>query len=150
MKSTDYLTITERAGTSITVMSDSRGPLIVVTDGPGARAARYTPEEAAKFSLAILEAAGYKEDDTEDTTGLTHFALAMSNLRAGIEEQERITAKAEAQAELESEALELLNAGNAESGGIVVGSLDVLTTTVQQKWLAVARRARELAKEATK
>ncbi|MGP5523976.1 hypothetical protein ACTXM3_11880 [Glutamicibacter arilaitensis] len=129
-------------------MSDSRGPLIVASDGPGARAVRYTPDESAKFALAIHEAAGYTEEDRDDS-GLTHFAIAMLNLRMGIENQERITAEAKGQAELEAEALKLWLACRAVSNkyqteDIKFSDLDAIE---QAEWLAVARRAREIGAE---
>ena len=106
MKPTEYLTITERPNTSITVMSDSRGPLIVASDGPGARAVRYTPDESAKFALAILEAAGVEARPIPSARIGTseHLSDTAYELSTYIEKQQRAAAEAKEQAELEAEA----------------------------------------------
>lgn len=141
MKPTEHLTITERPGTYITVMSDSSGPIIVVSDGPGARASRYTPEEAAKLGLAILEAAGVTETDSP------YMQEAADNLRAYILLEEKVTAEARELAELEAEALELVNAHRKACGSPTATTWDDLTLGAKENWLAVARRAREMRTE---
>lgn len=105
------------------------------------------PSEAPTLALAILEAAGYTEDDTEGTTGLTHFALAMSNLRTGIEEQERATAEARELAELEAEAFEYLKAVYTVTGAHIPAKFSDLNAGVQSHFLIIARRAREMRTE---
>lgn len=144
MKPTEYLTITERPNTSITVMSDSRGPLIVASDGPGARAVRYTPDDAPALALAILEAAGY--DDMADDANLAdvHAFNAMHKLQESVDTQERATAEAKEQAELEAEALELYNARILFIGGEALTSFEKLNQDNKDMWLAVARKAREM------
>ncbi|GAA0200316.1 hypothetical protein [Glutamicibacter creatinolyticus] len=144
MKPTEHLSITERPGTYIVVMSDSRGPTIVVNDGPGARAFRYTSEQAAKLALAVLEAAGGR-----DALGID-VGNAMLDLREYVSDQERATADAKEQAELEAEALELCNEFIEDMGYDRVDSWDGSVPSKKEAWLAVARRARELAKETTK
>lgn len=145
MKPTEHLTITERPGTYIVVMSDSSGPIIVVRDGLAVATSRYTPEEAAKLGLAVLEAAGAHKDSQDFLGG------AVEQLKFHIGEQERITAEARERAELEAEALELFNTQvRALGDGLEVDSLDDMHHIAKESWLAVARRARELAKEATK
>lgn len=139
MKPTEYLTITARpnTSTSITVMSDSRGPLIVASDGPGARAVRYTPEESAKFALAILEAAGVTES--------SDAGVAAQYLRARMAEQEQATAEAKEQAELEAEAFNLYRAYMAvQSPMSIIGDWQMLAEITKEKWLAVARKSREI------
>lgn len=140
MKPTEYLTITERPNTSITVMSDSRGPLIVASDGPGARAVRYTPDESAKFALAILEAAGVESP---------YFNLgeAVDNLRQHVEREANHAAEAKEQAELEAEALELANSAVLVVGNPPYPSIRHMGDTSLRKWLAVARKAREMRAE---
>lgn len=147
MKPTEYLTITERPNTSITVMSDSRGPLIVASDGPGARAVRYTPDESAKFALAILEAAGF--EDSSSGGHITGARIAVGDLKRHVKMQERITAEVKDQAELEAEALELWLAykeitHSFQNHEVKFSTLDSLAQT---EWLAVARKARELRAE---
>ncbi len=148
MKPTEYLTITERPNTSITVMSDSCGPLIVASDGPGARAVRYTPEESAKFALAILEAAGVEGSSTGGL--ITGARIAVGDLKRHVAKQECATAEAKEQAEFEAEALELFNAFWTGRDEFPIDSWDDEPGNAKQSWLAVARRAREMAKEATK
>lgn len=142
MKPTEYLTITERPNTSITVMSDSRGPLIVASDGPGARAVRYTPDESAKFALAILEAAGV--EDSSSGGRITGARIAVGDLRRHVANEERATAQAKELAELEAEALELYNVCMT---GHNLTSFDGLGGALRDKLLAVARKAREMRAE---
>jgi len=142
MKPTEYLTITERPNTSITVMSDSRGPLVVASDGPGARAVRYTPDESAKFALAILEAAGLAE------TPSPYIQEVVDNLCNYILIEEKVDAEAKERAELEAEALELFNTYRVHLEPI--NSWDEAHQLAKEQWLAVARKAREMAKEDTK
>lgn len=144
MKPTEHLTITERPGTYITVMSDSRGPIIVVSDGPGARASRYTPEEAAKLGLAVLEAAGVQ--DTSTGGHITGPRIAMAELKHYVKREDEKAAEARERAELEAEALELFNVNQ----GINLPDWGKADRAVISSWVRVARRARELAKEATK
>lgn len=58
--------------------------------------------------------------------------------------------KAKEQDELEAEALELCNEHRKACGVPTATAWDDLTPGAKENWLAVARRARELAKEATK
>lgn len=153
MKPTEHLTITERPGTYIVVMSDSRGPIIVVSDGPGARAYRYTPEEAAKLGLAILEAAGYSDEYEGGNCWAGPLGQAMHMLRLEAEAQERATTEARERAKLEAEALELFRASQCiRTDGMYasVPSFAALSDPSKTKWLAVARRAREIAGRAEK
>lgn len=101
------------------------------------------------IALAILEAAGYTEDDRKVSNPLyaTEFASAMIKLADGIELQERATAEAEAQAKLEAEALMLANSAVLAVGNPPYPSIEHMSDTSLRKWLAVARRAREINKE---
>lgn len=96
---------------------------------------------APALALAILEAAGFDGDENMFT------GLAVANLRDHVEEQERITAEAEAQAKLEAEALKLLNASLASCDLGQIELFDALNPIEQQRWLAVARKAREMRAE---
>lgn len=104
---------------------------------------------APALALAILEAAGltvakddFKEGSIEDL--LIDAAL---HLKGAIRLQERATAEAEAQAKLEAEALELLNASNEAIGISPHSSTDFIGEIVMRRWLAVARKAREMRAE---
>lgn len=94
-------------------------------------------ETAPALALAILEAAGGR-----GALGID-VGNAMIDLRESIAEQERATAEAKEQAELEAEALVLYNASRTHNG-----TGNALTSWGQviekTRWLAVARKAREL------
>lgn len=100
------------------------------------------PSDAPALALAILEAAGVAESSDE--------GVAAQYLRASIAEQERATAEARERAELEAEALMLANSAVLAVGNPPYPSIEHMSDTSLRKWLAVARRAREIAKEATK
>lgn len=107
------------------------------------------PSDAPALALAILEAAGYSEDDRKASNPLcvTEFASAIIKLAEGIENQERIAAEAEAQAKLEAEALELMNVRLRASGTTVHLTKATVDPVALEGWLAVARRAREMRTE---
>ena len=109
----------------------------------------FDPASIPALALAELEAAGLtvakgdvKQDSFED------FMIDASlHLKAALRLQERITAEAKEQAELESEALELYNARISFLGGEALTSFEKLNQDNKDMWLAVARRARELRAE---
>lgn len=106
------------------------------------------PSDAPALALAILEAAGYKEEQGNETTEAAHhFGMSMLHLRYGIKEQEYITAEAEAQAKLEAEALELCDSARHAHGRFKIGNFGLMKDAEKTTWLAVARRAREINKE---
>jgi len=100
--------------------------------------------DAPALALAILEAAGAHKDSQDFLGG------AVEQLKFHIGEQDRATAEARERAELEAEALELFKASGAYGSDRFFLKFSDLEETTQSAWLAVARRARELAKEATK
>lgn len=104
--------------------------------------------DAPALALAILEAAGVKDTSTGGL--ITHDRVAVTNLKIHIEKQAKRTTEAKERAELEAEALELVNAAVIECGNPPYPSVERMGEKVLRRWLAVARRARELAKEATK
>lgn len=120
--------------------------LWIIGGGDHAETIAIADKVIPNLMLALGEAAGVvpKWEPFHKHGTPEHLAHILSHLQQYVDAQEAIAAQAEETAKLEAEALELRNAGNVESGGIVIGSLDVLTTTEQQKWLAVARKAREL------
>ncbi|MGP9528616.1 hypothetical protein [Glutamicibacter sp. AOP5-A2-18] len=105
-----------------------------------------SPSDAPALALAILEAAGVTETDSP------YMQEAADNLRAYILIEEKVAAEAKEQAELEAEALELLRASQCiRTDGMYayVPSFAELSDPSKTKWLAVARKAREMAKDAT-
>ena len=99
----------------------------------------FPPKDAPALALAVLEAAGVGES--------SDAGVAAGYLRSHIAEQERAAAEAKEQAELEAEALELLNAHREATGNPLAESLDGLLYNAKENWLAVARRAREMREE---
>ena len=104
---------------------------------------------APALALAILEAAGLtvakgdvKQDSFEDL-----MIDASLHLKCAIRLQERATAEAKEQAELEAEALELFNAAREEIAVGTYGAYEQLDNRSRRKWLAVARKAREMRAE---
>ena len=129
----------------VDVLFDNPRLRIKAFDGD-ARGFAFEPSDAPALALAILEAAGYSEDDRKASNPLyvTEFASAIIKLAEGIENQERATAEAEAQAKLEAEALELMNASRVHHKQPPLERFDELPECARADWLAVARKAREL------
>ena len=100
------------------------------------QASTFAPSDAPALALAILEAAGWPECEP---TSVTHTIL--SDLNRVVELQERANAEAKERAELEAEALAFYE---AFTGYTHVTALDEATPI--DKWLAVARKAREMRK----
>lgn len=109
------------------------------------------PSDVPALSLATLEEAGYKEDTSLHVSPVNHFGLAMFHLRKGLEDQERVTAEAEAKEKLETEALGYWKAYNQAVVPANFGDVqwEDLAQETQAKWLAVARHVRENNKEDT-
>ena len=107
-------------------------------------------ETAPAIALAILEAAGVEARSIPSARLGTseHLSDTAYELSTYIEKQQRATAEAKEQAELEAEAFELRRA--YLEGRARFDSWNELTDAERDHWLAVARRAREMAKEATK
>ncbi|MNW58827.1 hypothetical protein D3C74_367100 [compost metagenome] len=140
------------------VNADAKKDLLVVlgvdegvnihTESPtGRRGVSVAPSDAPALALAILEAAGYKGILASEEPG-NLIEKAYSAIRLHIKEQERITAEAKEQAELEAEALKLLLAFQAIDDPDNRGcEWRQYGTNTKDKWLAVARRAREMRAE---
>lgn len=113
-----------------------------------------SPSDAPALALAILEAAGVvpvqRDYESYDDGTPAHLQAVAYFLKQHNEAQERTTAEARERAELEAEALELCNEFIEDMGYDRVDSWDGSVPSKKEAWLAVARRARELAKEATK
>lgn len=109
--------------------------------------ATFDPASIPALALAELEAAGYKEAQGNETTEAAHhFGMAMLHLSLGIKEQDYITAEAKEQAELEAEALELLNVVREARGIKPHLTAGEASPEAMNEWLAVARKAREMRK----
>lgn len=106
---------------------------------------QIAPSDAPALALAILEAAGF--EDSSSGGHITGARIAVGDLRRHVAKQERITAEAKAQAELEAEALDLFNlwlAGfNYEGYSEWTGE----NAELKGDWLAVARKSREMRTE---
>ena len=98
--------------------------------------------EAPALALAILEAAGWPEDDPRSAT-----KQIMMWLGDVVRTVERITAEAEAQAKLEAEALDFYNTGCEVVGIKASAAFGDLKLNDKSVFLAVARKAREMRAE---
>lgn len=118
-------------------------PRLIINDFDGdSKGFIYEKADAPALALETLEKAGFKEDPDP----MNHFELAMYHLMEGLKEQERNTAEAKEQAELEAEALGYWKAFHSVMGQGVEDDVrwtDLMPET-QTKWLAVVRKAREV------
>lgn len=120
--------------------------LIKAFDGD-TRGFAYAPSDAPALALAILEAAGY-DDKADDMSQAESYAFdALHKLQQSVDEQERATAEAREQAELEAEALELINAWMDSCGAGEYPSWAQVESSRRKQGLAVARKAREMRAE---
>lgn len=125
-------------------------PRLLIKEFDGdARGFAFAPSDAPALALAILEAAGYSEEYEGGNCWAGPLGQAMHMLRLETEAHERATAEARELAELEAEALELRNAFTLAIGGRSIDSFAEHSVN-KPGWIDAARRARELAKEATK
>lgn len=120
----------------------------------GVKGIIIAPSDAPALALAILEAAGVADrrhwnQDVEDGTDV-HLEFIAKHLADYIKAQDRAAAEAEDKAKLEAEALELWNVVRESQGRGKAENWIGIPDRVKERWLAVAHRARELAKEATK
>lgn len=137
------------AESSMEIEPSISGELFHITHvtGRGEKSFKFSNTDAPALALAILEAAGY--DDMADDANLAdvHAFNAMHKLQESVDTQERATAEAKEQAELEAEAFKLRRAYLEGRAGF--DSWNELTDAERDHWLAVARKAREMAKELT-
>lgn len=113
--------------------------------GFGVTGIAIAPSDSAALMLAIGEAA---YPDVQGRPNWVHCAIGA--LLEQVEEDGFKADEARDRAKLEAEALELCNAHRTAVGSPTVASWDGFTSATKSNWLAVARCARELAKEATK
>lgn len=106
------------------------------------------PADAPALCLAILEAAGYSEEYEGGNCWAGPLGQAMHMLRLETEAQERAIAEARERAELEAEAFNLYRAYMSVHEPLnAIGDWHMLAERTKEKWLAVARRAREMRAE---
>lgn len=131
------------------VLSDNPRLLIKEFDGDN-RGFAFKPSDAPALALAILEASGVEAKPSNDDPGTTgNLGRIAYQLMIHIEDAENIAAEAEAQAKLEAEALDCWKAFHNAEGSANFDDMqwsDLMPAT-QAKWLAVARRAREMRAE---
>lgn len=141
---------------SIDVATGYEGePYFCITNIEAGNAAQIQLDNstAPVIMLALAEAARVpmQGDFTRARAGTPgHLSFIAKHLEQYVVENEHITAEARERAELEAEALKLANAAVIECGNPPYPSVERMGEKVLRRWLAVARRARELAKEATK
>jgi len=105
----------------------------------------------------VLEVGRYGEcpwmNIRDGVTGDKMFRIKLEDMPEILRALADVTAGAEAeveakeQAELEAEALDLFNASQKAIGAPPHSSVDAMGSDVNHKWLAVARRAREMRAE---
>lgn len=130
MTSKTFKSVTGQA--DLTIEKQEGGVAFVIVGPRGNYMKAATPPEAAAGqALAVLEAAGWPNEHLATTEILRRLRELDEHVKA-------VEAEARERAELEAEALELFNLHES------------LQSDAETVWLAVARRAREIAKEATK
>lgn len=138
-------------GHEVRVRETLVGTGVVISDLANSQMIVVHPESAPALALAILEVAGYTEcDKMARDVARSHFGDAVESLAVGVGEQVRATAEAKEQAELEAEALELFNTLQTEIHGNLgpnwIPVTEFPSNETKRKWLAVARKSRELSK----
>ena len=128
-------------------------PYLEIVDGGGdMKSFRLDKSDAPAVALAILEAAGV-EPDREPLECQVSLGTIVADLQGTIQYAEALASANREQAELEAEALELFNTlqteihGNLGPNWVPVTEFPNIET--KRKWLAVARKSRELNKELT-
>lgn len=143
MTSKTFKSHSELAKTISVTRSQGR-VLVEIEDPKHLIAINVSDTDAPALALAILEAAGVKPVGYPGNSTIT-LGSVVGDLALVIAEQERATAEARERAELEAEALELRNEYfDKECAWSDINDVG------QALWLRMARKARELAKEATK
>ena len=101
------------------------------------------PSDAPALTLTILEKSGYG-----GTSVSPLLMQAFDLIKLYVKDQERITAEAREQAELEAEAFNLYRAYMAVHAPMnAIGDWQMLAERTKEKWLAVVRKSRELRAE---
>ena len=127
------------------------GIRITIQESPDVTHGWFAPAQAPAIALAILEAAGV--DLNESWSGLdpygtpSHLGWIGGHLRAYVRQFANDQDKAQEQAELEAEALELCDSARLANGRFKIGNFGLMKDAEKTTWLAVARRAREMRNE---
>lgn len=127
---------------------DKHVTLVINYKHAGRSGLTISHSDAPALALAILEAAGVEASFDPDATYGTAEQLGhiQDHLHEYVNAQERAAAEAREQAELEAEALELLNAFSLATGGVPIDSFEGRSMS-KPGWIDAARRAREMRNE---
>lgn len=128
----------------LTVVRTNEDLVRIITQLPDetGRAIDLAPSDAPALALAILEAAG-----TPMNLDVS-LGKALYHLDAHVTLQAKATAEAKEQAELEAEALDFLNAVRDATGAKALSGFPAYASGIKSHYLIIARKAREMAKEA--
>lgn len=108
------------------------------------QASTFAPSDAAELMLAIGDTLPVPDMVREGS--YEHFlGSAIHCLAKAVKAKESEAAEARERAELEAEALELCNAHRKACGSPTATTWDDLTLGAKENWLAVTRKAREIA-----
>ena len=130
---------------TLTVEGFFNGAFSVVFSDDSSRDLMLQGDDAPALALAILEAAGVEARSIPSARIGTseHLSDTAYELSTYIEKQQRATAEAKEQSELETCALEMLNALRKHYGK-PERSWEDTHVEVREEFLVLARRAREL------
>lgn len=109
----------------------------------------FNPKQGAEIALAILETAGV-EPDREPLECQVSLGTIVADLQGAIEYAEALASANREQAELEAEALGLLNAYLHSADTRLYATWEEVVEVskrMAEDWLAVARKAREIGAE---
>ena len=99
-----------------------------------------------QLAFVAMQKAGYKDEERNDSDLVkSYFAWAMHYLQCGIDIQAKNKAEAKARKELDVEAFKLYRAYMAVHEPMnAIGDWQMLAEITKEKWLAVARKSREI------
>lgn len=110
----------------------------------------FDPASIPALVLAELEAAGADSDlkwsGAKDYGNEDHLGWIAGHLGTYIKTQERVTAEAKEQAELEAEALDFMNAVRDATGAKALSGFPAYASGIKSHYLIIARKAREMRK----
>lgn len=120
--------------------------LWIIGGGEHATSIAIADKDIPSLMLALGEAAGVvpKWDGWSENGTPEHLAHILSHLQQYVDAQEAIAAQVEETAKLEAEALELCNVVVTSWGNPPYPSVQHMGKETLNRWIAVARKAREL------
>lgn len=141
-----------KSALSLTVVRTNEDLVRIITQLPDetGRAIDLAPSDAPAMMHALAEAAGVpmQGDFSRARAGTAeHLSFIAQHLERYVVESEHMEAEAKAHAELEAEALELVNAWMDSCGAGKYPSWAHVETGRREQGLAVARKAREMRAE---